>query len=505
MLAFDPLDPYALADTISEIEPRLALEKLRSAVNHLGQLRQTINALEAREALVLDHARQLSLVAEDWMLDNQFLFQADRERRSELTHRALVAEVAVTTHLSEFQVSQRLNAGQALCSRAPKTLQAAMQGSVQWCNAVRVADAVAELPLPVSLELDENVVWAAGSKTPGQFKSYVRRARERVHPTPAEERHAEAACKRRVTMQPASDGMAHLEFYASAPVVHAVWDRITRTAMAARAGNDGRTLAQLRADTAAALLLDDGTLDQQATLFEAVGNDSKLEGDATADSRFHRTWIQFPEPLVGENLESPSFSLAKHARAIRPQIFVTVPVLTLLGVQDAPALLDGTVPIDAETARELATLAPSLTRLLTDPHTGGVLAIGSKKYRPPQDLGNYLKVRDVTCRFPGCNRRAAESDIDHNTQASLGGSTHSTNLTHLCRRHHVIKEQARFTVEQTNSGIAKWQTPLGETILTYPGEVPATIHAQLARGPSIPDTSDDPLDPLPDWPEFPPF
>jgi hypothetical protein len=494
MLAFEPLDPYEMVDSISEIEPRVALEKLRAAVRHLGELRQTINALEAREAVVLDHARQLSLVAENWMLDDQFLFQAGRERRSELTHRALVAEVAVTTHLSEFQVSQRLNAGQSLCARAPKTLRAALQGNVQWRNAVHVADAVAELPLPVALELDEGVVWAAGSKSPGQFKYYVRRARERVHPTPAEVRHAEAACKRRVTMQPASDGMAYLELYATAPVVHAVWDRLTRTAMAARTGKDGRTLAQLRADTAAALLLDDGTLDQQATLFEAVG-------ETSADSRAHHTWMQFPEPLVSEELESPSFSLAKHARSVRPQIFVTVPVLTLLGVQDAPALLDGTVPIDAETAREFASLAPSLTRLLTDPHTGGVLAIGSKKYRPPQDLGNYLKVRDATCRFPGCNRRAAETDVDHNVQASVGGATHSSNLTHLCRRHHVIKEQARFTVEQIDSGIAKWRTPLGETILTYPGEIPATIHDRLPRDPSIPDD----IDPLPDWPENPPF
>jgi hypothetical protein len=311
-------------------------------------------------------------------------------------------------------------------------------------------------------------------------------------------------------MQPADDGMAYLQLFATAPVIHAVWDRVNRTAVAAKSPDDGRTLAQLRADTMAALLLDDGTLDQQATLFEAIGfkargpeNATETELDSESSPKKY-SWMHFAEPLVGESNDSPAFSLAKHARGIRPQIFVTVPMLTLLGLSDEPALLDGMVPVDPGTAQELTSLAPSLTRLLTDPLRGEVLAIDSKKYRPPADLGEFTKLRDVTCRFPGCNRRASEADVDHNRQASRGGSTSSSNLARLCRSHHIIKEQARFEVTQDSSGVLNWRTPFSQRVSTFPGKVPVTLHAEVPHGIGEPDdrNSDYLLDHYPDEPPF---
>jgi hypothetical protein len=396
-------------------------------------------------------------------------------------------------------------AGQSLCARAPKTLNAALNGKAQWINAVKVADAVSELPLTTALDLDESVAYAATTLPPQRFNAHVRRARERVHPTPIAVRHQEAACKRSVSMQPADDGMAYLQLFATAPVVHAIWDRVTRTAIAAKSPYDGRTLAQLRADTAAALLLDDGSLDQQATLFEAIETENETDTEPAAESSLTRySWMHFAEPLVGESKDSSAFSLAKHARSIRPQIFVTVPMLTLLGLSEAPALLDGMVPVDSATAQELTSLAPSLTRLLTDPMSGDVLGIDSKKYRPPSDLGEFIKLRDVTCRFPGCNRRAAESDVDHNRQASRGGSTSSSNLARLCRSHHIIKEQARFEVDQDSNGALNWRTPFSQQVLTYPGEVPVTLHAEVPRGIGEPDESS--FDFLLDhYPQDPPF
>jgi hypothetical protein len=292
-------------------------------------------------------------------------------------------------------------------------------------------------------------------------------------------------------MQPADDGMAYLQLFAPAPVVHAIWDRVSRTAVAAKSHNDGRTLAQLRADTTAALLLDDGTLDQQATQFEAFGtaNESEAKGSSASSAGLEKeqlswkySWMNFTEPLVGESNDSSAFSLARHARSILPQIFVTVPMLTLLGLSEEPARLDGMVPVDPNIAQELTSLAPSLTRLLTDPLSGQVLAIDSKKYRPPADLGSFTKLRDATCRFPGCNRRAAESDLDHNRQASRGGSTTGSNLARLCRGHHIIKEQARFEVCQGLGGVLKWRTPFSQQVLTYPGEVPVTLHAEIPHG-----------------------
>lgn len=45
-------------------------------------------------------------------------------------------------------------------------------------------------------------------------------------------------------------------------------------------------------------------------------------------------------------------------RGIRPRVLVTVPALTLLGVSDEPATLEGYGPIDHDTAMRLAATAP---------------------------------------------------------------------------------------------------------------------------------------------------
>ena len=63
--------------------------------------------------------------------------------------------------------------------------------------------------------------------------------------------------------------------------------------------------------------------------------------------------------------------------AVQPRINVTVPVLTLLGLDDEPADLEGYGPIDADTARRLAAHAPSMRRILVHPETGAGMARGA--------------------------------------------------------------------------------------------------------------------------------
>ncbi|MBN9326104.1 MAG: DUF222 domain-containing protein, partial [Cellulomonas sp.] len=164
---------------------------------------------------------------------------------------------------------------------------------------------------------------------------------------------------------------------------------------------------------------------------------------------------------VDADLSGLGRSLPDGARGIRATVVLTVPVLTLLGHDDEPAVLEGHGPIDIETARRLAADAPSFIRVLTDPHTGAVLSVGRRRYAVPADLRTALAVRDVTCRFPGCARRAARCDVDHSTAWAAGGATAADNLAHLCRKHHRLKHLGRWHVTHRRGGELVWQTPSG--------------------------------------------
>lgn len=105
--------------------------------------------------------------------------------------------------------------------------------------------------------------------------------------------------------------------------------------------------------------------------------------------------------------------------AIRAQVQVIVPALTLLGADDGPADLVGRSPIDADTARCWAANAPSWTRVLTEPVEGAVLTVD--RYRTPWPQRRYLRARDQHCRFPGAaGRRSAARWTIRSTRRSTG-------------------------------------------------------------------------------------
>lgn len=145
-------------------------------------------------------------------------------------------------------------------------------------------------------------------------------------------------------------------------------------------------------------------------------------------------------------------------------------MLTLLAYGDEPADLDGYGPIDPQTARELAAHAPSFRRILTHPETGAHLSYGRDSYRVPADLAAYLRVRDGTCRFPGCSRRAAGTDVDHTVDWDFGGATEHTNLAHLCRKHHRLKHLTRWRVQQGPRGELRWTSPAGREHVSTPAQ-----------------------------------
>jgi hypothetical protein len=92
-----------------------------------------------------------------------------------------------------------------------------------------------------------------------------------------------------------------------------------------------------------------------------------------------------------------------------------------------------------------------------------------KGYVPSSALAAFVRLRDMTCRFPGCNRPADHTDIDH-TIAYPRGPTHPTNLNCECRTHHLLKTfYPGWQQRQFPDGTIIWTTPAGRTYVTHPG------------------------------------
>ena len=145
--------------------------------------------------------------------------------------------------------------------------------------------------------------------------------------------------------------------------------------------------------------------------------------------------------LTGSVLETGTVDVPRE----RFRITVTVPALSLLGVVDAPGMLDGIHPIPAEMARELAGQDPTWHRILTDPASGAFLPLPADRYTARPDMLEHLRLRNPTCAVPGCTRPtsfASEMDhiqeFDHHDPAS-GGPTSIENTHLLCWVHHKLK------------------------------------------------------------------
>jgi hypothetical protein len=93
-------------------------------------------------------------------------------------------------------------------------------------------------------------------------------------------------------------------------------------------------------------------------------------------------------------------------------------------------------------------------------------------YRPSPELAEFVRMRDLFCRFPGCPVSADRCDIDH-TRPWPWGPTHPSNLTCKCRRHHLMKTFwtgiGGWADQQLPDATLIWTGPSGATYTTHPG------------------------------------
>lgn len=429
----------------------------------LGVLLDAVVAADRELAVVAARRAELIDRVRLWSRDSVDALARARglERGSAGDHviaaRSTTAELACALRLPEGSVTALLVESEALVHDLPATMGALRDGAVSYRHAQVVMSATAALDEGPVRELDVMLAERAKTTTVANLGRVARRARERHDTRPLVERHTVAMVERHVELEPGRDGMAWLHQLLPAVQATAIYHRLSDIALACQGPGEERTLAQLRADACVELLLDDDAR-------EAAATGSVWTGPPTPDS----------EAASSDLVDAPTSPLRVSMRGIRPVVAVTVPVMTLLGHSEEPGDLTGYGPIDASTGRELAAHAPTFIRLLTHPETGTTLSVGRDKYTVPADLRTWLQIRDQTCRFPGCSRRAARCDIDHITDWADQGTTTHTNLIHLCRKHHRLKHTTRWTphLQTTQPGnvgamvddsLVHWVAPSGRS------------------------------------------
>jgi len=372
----------------------------------------------------------------------------EQTRRAELDRRALIADLATSSRVSEWTITRVMSEAADLCARFAGGVDALERGDIsrQHLSAIHDAgdpiDDDAARAEFVTIALDR-----AAGLTPGRLAPVLRVIAERFLERSLDERHQDAAARRRVEVVDLPDDMAALTAILPATLAHGIGDRLTQQA---------RSVIETRERGA------EGSGGRDAGADDSGDRDAGADDSGDRDAGDARSLAQLRADILTDLLltAGPDRCVGGDGLgAIRATVQVTVPVLAMTGVSGEPCLLAGYGPIDPGTARTLAAGAAGWERVMTSPVTGSVLAVD--RYRPGPALQRFLAARDEHCRFPGCRRPVWRSDIDHTIDAALGGPTHHANLAHLCRRHHTLKGVTAWTVEQVSPGVLVWTSPTG--------------------------------------------
>jgi len=338
---------------------------------------------------------------------------------------SVVEEIAGVLTISSAAAGAFLEQSRKVCS-LPPVFEALAAGDMSWQHAKVIADETEGLDPAGAAGLVAHFFdpaaphpargAAPGELVPSRFRAKVRGWRERHHPESIERRHAKGCADRRMEYTPDRDGMARVTLYLPGDTACAIWNRTTATARGLQGPNEPRTITQLRPDIAASLLLGSGTASELG---------------------------EVPTP--------------------RADVLVMVPVLSLLGATDEPAVLDGLGPIPASMARKLvADGADSFYRVLVDPSDGAPLEIGRKNYRLTETIKRWIRMRDTKCTFPGCTNHTPDNETDHLQAWEHGGTTNAGNLAQLCPKHHRLKHHSQWTPgTATNNDPPGWTSPTG--------------------------------------------
>ena len=412
-----------------------------------AQLVGVVDSTHRQESLLV--AQRLAAVAA--LLGHRVARAADLAERGGYAeidpYQQTTAEVAAAMNLSPMAASFVVSDAEALDVRLPKVAALLAEGRTDW-RAVRTIIRRTELVTDEQLvaKLDESL-----SKRIGNWQGWSQRrvinavdaAVRAIDPDAARERRQAAEDERRIGINTLDNGMAEVSGTVAAAAAMAFDQRLSELAKQV-CGADPRTMDQRRADALDALA-------RGSVLACACGQ--------------------------------PDCPAAADSGAVRVVINVIATDQTVNGDSDRPGYLEGYGVIDAEQVRALAAVAASLP-IVVDPVTSASEAL---RYQPSAALERAVRCRDLTCRFPGCHRRAVYCDVDHtipfnHADPAAGGLTVLGNLKCLCRQHHRLKTFGGWRDTQLADGTVVWTSPAGRRYRTSPAG--ADLFPQVCAAPA---------------------
>jgi hypothetical protein len=376
----------------------------------------------------------------------------------------------------------RIDVARTLVNHLPNTCSALATGELSAAHATVIAketaaairDGLSEFAI---FSIEEKAIAHAEFHTPSQVAQQVRSAIAKFAPATFEEVVEKARDSRRVSCYNDVDGMstvvAILPAADAQTVMKAIEAFIIKGSAAWEISNDLKSSESKTSGSHSASSNTSGSNTSGSNTSGSNTSGSNTSGSKNSDTRSaDMKRADALTSLAGFALAASSEDVALHRRPITVNVTIDLP--TLLGLSENPGQLAGYGAIPASVARALASDG-KWKRFITDPQTGALLDYGRETYQPPQALIDFLIARDRTCRFPGCRRSAALSDLDHAQSWEEGGTTSLDNLGALCRRHHLLKTHGGWGIESRADGSCTWTSPLGKIYQTPARSMAETV------------------------------
>jgi uncharacterized protein DUF222 len=360
---------------------------------------------------------------EDWAID---------------TMEAVAAEVGAALRIGQGLAASRVRYARAMRERLPKVGEVFKAGDIDYrafqtlvyrTDLITDPDVLAAVDAQLAAKVARWPSMTQG-RLAGQVDKIVAKA-----DADAVRRRKERQADRDVWIGDVEGGISQIHGTLYTPDAHALDKRLTALA-ATVCEHDPRSRDQRRADALGAL---------------AAGADR-----------------------LGCRCGRPDCAAGKRPAASPVVIHVIAEQPTLDGRGGAPGSEVGADEIiGPELVAELATSAKQVALI----HPAD--ALPEAGYVPSKALADFVRCRDLTCRWPGCDRPSFDCDVDHTIPHNQGGLTHASNLKCYCRTHHLMKTFWGWREQQLPDATLILTSPAGHTYVTTPGS--ALLFPSLCR------------------------